>query len=81
MSSNLPTKAATGLLDKLPASFRHLAILGISWVIANGSNQVAHLHLTQLEASGAGVVLTWFALIFTPLTKQYGVGVNKGNAG
>ena len=53
---------------------RHLIILAMGWFIANGSNVVGNLHLTPIESTGAGVIVTWLILIFTPLTNQYGVG-------
>ena len=73
MTNELPaTKVATGILDKLPASVRHLAILGIGYGLANGAHAITALHLTSTEAGAAGIGLTWLSLIFTPLTKQYG---------
>ena len=63
-----------GLLDKLPPVVRHAVILGMGWVISNGANTVAHLHLSQSEATAAGAGLSLALLIFTPITKQYGLG-------
>ena len=61
------------MLDKLPASVRHLVILAMGWVISNGANWVTGLHLSPLEAGAAGVVVSFLILIFTPITQQYGV--------
>ena len=63
-----------GLLDKLPPVVRHAALLGMSWVVANGANSVAHLHLSQSQSTAAGAGLSLALMIFTPLTRQYGVG-------
>lgn len=65
------------MLDKLPASVRHFAILGMGWVISNGANWITGLHLNPAEASAAGAGISVLVLIFTPLTKQYGVGASK----
>ena len=65
------------MLDKLPASVRHFVILGMGWVVSNGANWVTGLHLDPAQASAAGVGVSALVLIFTPLTKQYGVGAPK----
>ena len=65
------------MLDKLPASVRHLIILAMGWVISNGANWVTGLHLSPVEASGAGVLVSFLVLVFTPITKQYGPGKSK----
>ena len=69
-----PKTPGTGLLDKLPPSFRHLALMGIAWGLANGSHAITALHLNNTEAGLAGIGLTWAAAYFTPLTRQYGIG-------
>jgi len=74
MTSQLPTKIATGILDKLPASVRHLAIMGIAYGLDHVAGAITALHLTPTESQAAGIGATLLALIFTPLTKQYGVG-------
>ena len=66
------------MLDKLPASVRHLVILAMGWVISNGANWVTGLHLSPVEASGAGVLVSFLVLVFTPITKQYGVAKDQG---
>ena len=65
-------------LDKIPPFYRHFILLGMGWVITNGANAVTQLHLSTGVASAAGVVLTMAIEVFTPITKQCGVG--KGNA-
>ena len=63
-----------GVVDKLPPVVRHAILLGMAWVISNGANSVAHLHLTQSESTAAGAGLSLALMIFTPITRQYGVG-------
>lgn len=66
------------MLDKIPPFYRHFILLAMSWVISNGGNALAHLHLTPVEASAAGVGLTLAIEVFTPITRQYGVGKKSG---
>lgn len=73
-------------LDKIPPFYRHFILLAMGWVITNGANAITELHLSTAGASLAGVVLTMAIEVFTPITKQYGVGkdaavpVNTGAA-
>ena len=66
------------MLDKLSPILRHFILIVMAAVIANGANWITGLHLSQLQASFAGVVLTMLIAVFTPITKQYGVGATKG---
>jgi len=63
-----------GPLDFLPPAIRHAVILGMGWVISNGANSLTHLHMNQAESTAAGAGLSLALLVFTPLTKQYGLG-------
>ena len=66
------------MLDKIPPYYRHFILLAISWIITNGANTLAGLHLSTALASAAGVGLTIFIEVFTPITHQFGVGKDQG---
>jgi len=64
----------TAWLDRIPALYRHLLIMGISNGLAVGAHEITALHLTTAEAGFAGLALTFLTEYFTPLTRQFGVG-------
>ena len=43
-------------------------------IFSNGANSLTHLHMNQAESTAAGAGLSLALLVFTPLTKQYGLG-------
>ncbi len=61
-------------LDRLPAAYRHLIIMGISSGLGVLGSEIKTLHLTHLEAGAVGLGLTFITEYFTPLTRQFGVG-------
>ena len=74
------------MLDRIPPFYRHFILLAMSWVITNAGSALTHLHLSPALAGAAGVGLTLVVEVFTPITRQYGVGkeaattVNTGAA-
>lgn len=60
------------MLDKLTPEQRHLAILLIGGALGTITEQLPNLNLPAGVAQIVGAGLTWLALRFTNLTKQYG---------
>lgn len=67
------------MLDKLPAQWRHLALMLLVPVLAYvASDVVPQLGIHPMVAGLLGVVLAQLIAYFTPLTRQYGIGSGHG---
>jgi len=72
----------TGILDRLPASARHLlySVIGTlaAWGLASAQADYTHWHLPVVVAGAVGAALPVIASYLLPITTQYGVGSKPG---
>ena len=66
------------MLDKLPPYIRHLILLLLAWLVANGANFILRFHFSPMIAGLVGIGFTIFVAVVTPITKQYGAGSKAG---
>ena len=62
------------MLDKLPAEYRHLALILIVVVLTWCADAIPQVEIHPLVAPLLGAVVTALLAYFTPLTRQYGRG-------
>lgn len=67
------------MLDRLPAEYRHLVLMVLVPLLGYLADKAVPAWIPDpLMAGLVGVVLTALIAYFTPLTRQYGVGSDKG---
>ena len=65
------------MLDKLPAEYRHLALILIVVVLTWSADAIPQVDIHPVVAPLLGAVVTALLAYFTPLTRQYGVGKTR----